>query len=215
MSKRKEYDQRLNKAYQEYIAGRFAAAEKMYDQCQSDLRFYHSRAQRINLLMGLSYVKSALGKHKEARAVCEVLVRSSRPRKGLYIALHQSALIEKEAGDERKALEYLNQEMDVLQKHKKTDHQKHAICQYERASALMNLGLKQDALYALQDAARRADMARDEFTSAMVYKALGAMYLERGEKEEAKAAFEKAKENFLEAEHQEGVKEINEVLKKL
>lgn len=215
MFNRKEYNQRLDKAYQAYEAGRFAAAEKMYDKLRDDLRFYHSRSQRMNLLMGMSYVKSALGKHKEARAACEILVRNSRPRKGLYIALHQSALIEKEAGDERKALDFLNQEIEVLQKHKKIDSQKHAICQYERASTLRNLGLKQDALYALQDAARRADMARDEFTSAMVYKALGDMHLDWGDKDEAKKAYLKAKENFLEAEHQEGVKEVNEALKRL
>lgn len=215
MSRRKEFNINLDKAYQAYEAGRFAAAEKMYEQCKKDLRFYHTRAQRMNLLMGLSYTKSAMGKHQEARAACETLVQHSRPRKGLYIALHQSALIEKAAGNSRKALDFLNQEMDILQKHKKRDDQKHAICQYERSQCLKDLGLKQDALYAMQDAARRADIARDEFSGAMIYMALGDMHLERDEKAEAKDAYLKAKENFLEAEHLEGVKEVNEALKRL
>ena len=215
MSKRKQFDQQLENAYLEYERGHHRSAEKMYDQLRQSLRFYHNRAQRINLLMGMSYVKSALKKHDEARACCDKLRQHSRPRKGLYIALHQSALIEKEAGEWRKALEYLHEELANLKRYHKKEPQKHAICLHEQAHAFRALGLKQEALYAMEEAANKAEVSMDETTCGYIYRSLGDLQREAGNVDAARQSYEKARDYFLEAEDAASVKEMNELLKQV
>lgn len=210
---RKQMDAALEKAFAAYEKGNAAKAEKMYDECREALKFYHIRAQRMNLLMGMSYVKSALKKHGEARACCEQLLRHSRARKGRYIALHQSALIEKEAGDMRKALSFLDEEMQNLQTYHKRDDQKHAICQHERAQVLLALGLKQDAAYALENALERAEASRDEMTIALSARALGILRQTMGDGRKAYECFEKARQQFLEAEDKNSAAEAEEMMR--
>lgn len=209
---RRQMDAALEKAFAAYEKGSFAKAEKEYDQCRAALRFFHTRAQRMNLLLGMSYVKSALKKHDEARACCAQFLRHSRVRKGRYIALHQSSLVEKEAGDLRKALSFLDEEMNNLQTYHRRDDQKHAICQHERAQVLLALGLKQDADYALQNALERAEASRDEMTIALCARALGLLKQSLGENERAAQCFEKARQQFTEAEDRPAAMEMERAL---
>lgn len=212
---RKQMDATLEKAFSVYEKGNAAKAEKIYEECQANLKFYHTRAQRMNLLMGMSYVKSALSKHTEARACCEQLLRHSRVRKGRYIALHQSALIEREAGDMRKALSFLEEEMQNLQTYHKRDDQKHAICQHERAHVLLELGLKQDAAYALENALERAERSRDEMTIALSARALGILHQSLGNDDKAVECFEKARRQFLEAEDRSSAQEVEGLIRQV
>ncbi|NLO14483.1 MAG: hypothetical protein GX123_00435 [Clostridiales bacterium] len=203
----------LDEAFGLYEKGCLDAAEKRYEELSRNLRFYHRRAQRMNLLMGMSYVKSALKKHDEARVCCEQLLQHSRLRKGMYIALHQSATVEGEAGDQRKALEFLNREMELLEKYYKKDPQKHAICQYERAGVLLLLGRKQDALYAVTDAARRVDQCRDENVGGHIYRRFGEIQRMLGDEGNAVPSFKKALDYFEEAEDSDGAKEVKMLIK--
>ncbi len=212
---RKQMDAALEKAFSAYEKGNAAKAEALYEECRTSLRFFHTRAQRMNLLMGMSYVKSALLKHAEARACCERLLRHSRVRRGRYIALHQAALIEKEAGDPRRALSFLDEEMQNLQACHKRDDQKHAICQHERAQALLALGLKRDAAYALENALERAELSRDEMTIALSARALGLLRQSLGDNEKAVECFEKARQQFLEAEDRAATQEMAGMIKKI
>ena len=209
----KQMNADLDEAFKLYETGSLEAAEKRYEELSRNLKFYHSRAQRMNLLMGMSYVKSALKKHDEARVCCAQLLQHSRPRKGRYIALHQSATVEGEAGDQRKALEFLNEELALLEKNYKKDPQKHAICQYERAGVLLLLGRKQDALYAVTDAARRVDQCRDENVGGHIYRRFGEIQRMLGDEENALVNFKKAIAYFEEDEDASGTKEVKKLMR--
>lgn len=162
--------------------------------------------------MGIIYVASYLEKYEEARAYAKQLLEMARDEEAKHIALHQTGMVERMAGDYQCAMDLFLQEAEVIAEAFLSDDLRVAANLYEQAYCKMKMAELLYAMEMMQRALKHAIKSGDEMCIGCAYRGLGEIMRAIGSEKEASEYFEHAIEAFEKAGDIIAVEEIKAMM---
>lgn len=184
-------NEQIRTAWNLFDNGDAVGAEALYLQCLRDADGSNIE-NRSSIYMGLIYAECYLGKYHEARYYAALLTQDSKNNEDLHIALHQSGMVERMAGNYREAMSLFQQEFTVIQNAFPEKDMLYAANLYEQGTLRMYLDDFTQALELMNRSLIHALASKDSMCIGCSYRGLGEIYHKF-------ARFMQAKECFLSA----------------
>lgn len=162
-------------------------------------------------LSTLAYVKLGQGNIETARALYQTYLdkaQADHDWEQTHIGYHQQAMVERYAGHYQLALDLIGKEKSLIDHHFPKDQQKIAINRYEEAYLYHLLGLREMAEQTMQLSLAASLETDDLIAPACAYRGLGEICQDR-------TAFQRAADLFAQADDQQGLAEVLELMKQL
>ncbi len=167
-----------------------------------------------SVLMGLIYVECFLGKFREARKYVTDLFELAYDEDRRHIALHQSGMVERMAGDYNKAQVLFKEEYDVIMSHFSCDNMRIAVNLYEQGYVMLKMQKFFKAEIQMKEALTYALKSNDVMTLGCIYRGLGELYTQMHNDTSAQC-FKNAIVCFERANDSVAAKEVKEYLKSI
>lgn len=188
-------EENLTKAWQLFDIGKWASAEEIYLECYEQIDVSdHEHYEAV--LMGLIYVESYMEKYDEARNYAKLLLEVARDEEARHIALHQTGMIERMAGEYENAMALFLLEAEVIAEAFPEDDLRIATNLYEQGYCHMKMCEMDLAEEKMQLALAYAIKSEDGICIGCAYRGLGEIMKTCRKPEQAKNYFNQAIEAF-------------------
>ena len=164
--------EKLEKAWQLFDIGDYAASEKIYLEClkKTDEDDYENYA---SVLMGMIYTQSYMEKYDEARKYANHLIEIAPNDEEKHIALHQAGMVERMAGSYDDALKFFQLEAEIIDVAFSEDDMRIATNLYEQAYVNMKKGILDKAEKIMNLSLQHAKKSEDAMCIGCAYRGLG------------------------------------------
>lgn len=149
--------------------------------------------------MGLIYTEAFLKKYEEARNYGKILLKEARNEEDRQVALHQSGMVERMAGNYATAMEQFREEESVIQAFFPNDPLRMAVNLYERGYVAMKMNCFEKAEKMMQRSLDCAEKAQDDMCVGCAYRGMGEIMKGMGISQAARDYFGKAIASFTKA----------------
>ena len=203
----------LSKAWQLFDSGAINAAEALYLDCYRQVNSSNHEVY-TSVLMGLIYVESSMEKYDEARKYAGILVSIANHDEERHVAIHQYGMVERMAGNFRKAKVLFQQEAELIQAAFSDDDLKLSANYYEQAYVELKIGNLNLAEKTMKLALEYAIKTKDSICIGCAYRGMGEIVKVRSNTVQAKLWFDKAIDAFSEAGDLIAVEEVKILLER-
>lgn len=190
--------EKLAKAWQLFDSGAVDAAETVYLDCYRQVNAANHEVY-TSVLMGLIYVESFLEKYDEARKYAEILVRIANSDEEKHVAIHQSGMVERMAGNYSDAKTLFQQEVELIHMAFADNDLLLSANFYEQAYVELKTGSIDLAEEIMRLSLEHAIKAKDSICIGCAYRGMGEIIKVRGDAVHAMQWFYKAIEAFSDA----------------
>lgn len=197
----------LQKAWELFEQGEFSQSEELYLEC---LKKCQKEENISSILMGLIYVDCFLEKYDQARNYARQLLKLAGNDEELHIALHQSGMVERMAGNYEQALKFFSEELDVIEKSFADDVMKKAVNLYEFGDVYLKQNKLNEAFDKMNESLYYAEQSKDGMTIACAYRGLGDIAIANQLDSDATTFFEKSIAYFLSVGEERGAQEVRD-----
>lgn len=197
---------KITKAWDYFFNGVY---EKAYQLVKNDFQLENCNDYNFLNLMG--YLNLQFENYEQSSAIFNKYIQLARKQNQvefLHIGLHQLAMVYREAGKFKEALELIEEEKKVLDKHFKADLLINAVNNYEQGFLRLKLGKLDEALQYMQLSLKQALATEDLIAQACAYRGLGDIYLTLKQIDRSSTNYHKARDLFEKAEDEIGIKEV-------
>lgn len=210
-----QIQRKITQAFELFDQGKVLEAEKLYEECLSELSDDKS-VEYQTALHGMGYVKAHLKKYEDARNIYEELLKIAEDQQNLVdqiVAIHQLGMVERMAHNYDEALAYFDKEYEWLKEIEENKQLMLAANYYEKGYIHF---LKKDYEVAERFMGKSLDHAKaseDKVALGCAYRGLGEIHQATGRKKSADRFFERAIQCFKEVGDKHAVAEIEMVRK--
>lgn len=202
--------EQLQSAWKLFDSGDIVGAEALYLQCLSNSDTLDSDTLS-SIYMGLIYTECFLGRFQEARKYTSLLLQESRNDEDLHIALHQSGMVERMAGNYEGAMTLFQQELTFIQEAFPKEDVLFAANLYEQGILCMNMDDSAKAQELMNRSLTYALASRDPMCLGCSYRGLGEILHKSGQISQADACFLNAISAFQSAGDPIAVQEVEKL----
>ena len=199
--------EQLQNAWKQFDSGNAVGAEALYCQC-----LVHAdtldRATLSSVYMGLIYAESFLGKFQEARHYAALLLQGARNNEDLHIALHQSGMVERMAGNYEAAMALFQREYTLIRDAFSGEDVLLAANLYEQGILYMNSDDFARAQELMKQSLTHALASQDPMCIGCSHRGLGEILYKGGQFSQADTFFVKAISAFQSAGDPLAVQEV-------
>lgn len=200
-------DEIIAKAWSLFDAGDLNGARALYLDCLSTAR----ADELAPVWMGLIYVESGSGNFDSARQYASRLLGRAQSKEDEHIALHQSGMVERMAGEYARALELFEREAEIIRDALQNEDMSVSVNLYEQGYVRLKMGDADSAGELLERSLACARRAEDPMCIGCALRALGETMAAKGEREQALCYFQAAAEAFREVGDSRAVEEVEEL----
>lgn len=201
----------LAMAWALFDKGDYQGAESLYLKCYDAIS--KSDAENVNAVrMGLIYTECFLKKYEEARKFGNILLSEARNEEEKHIALHQLGMIERMAGNYKKANVLFTEEERLLFASFPNDYFRMSANLYEQGYIAFLMENHAQAEKIMLMSLDYAIKARDDMCMGCAYRGMGEIMKAVGKVKTAMDYFEKAIASFANTGDLIAVEEIKSIM---